>query len=220
MPFFIDTNVAFGYTVIHDKWHEKANSFITNNANSLFWSNLVQQEYSNKFDDVLDDINHYLDSIESILENNQQDFSSYHDFEKFIIKKTQHTNLDGFKKRKILENFWINNIDYGISERIYLNFLGYKMTFNRIYFKRDEKLYQIVNLHDCGLNNYLKYLDYANKIHDWGIHVPDCKIIVDAHDCALENWNLKFVSYDEKMIKRLKEKDTSFLKIHEFVSLN
>ncbi len=35
--------MAIGYTVVNDKWHEKAVKFICEADEEMFWSNLVQQ---------------------------------------------------------------------------------------------------------------------------------------------------------------------------------
>ena len=76
----------------------------------------------------------------------------------------------------------------------------------------------IVNLHDCGLDNYMKYLDYAMQLKEWGIHPPDCKIITDAHDLGLHHDNLIFVTADVKLLEKIAGHDTSFLKIIKFQS--
>ena len=65
MSFFVDTNIPLGYTVIHDKFHDSSKNFIENNEN-IFWSNLVKKEYTEKLDDIIDDI-----------EENWYDFDSY-----------------------------------------------------------------------------------------------------------------------------------------------
>ena len=49
-------------------------------------------------------------------------------------------------------------------------------------------------------------------IYDNGIHSPDCKVIVDAHDCGLKYEDLVFVSNDVKMIEILSNMDTSHRK--------
>ena len=76
----------------------------------------------------------------------------------------------------------------------------------------------ILILHDCGSDNYLKYFDCAKKLFEWGVHSPDCKIIADAHDCGLAHENLIFVSNDEGILEKIVNNDTSFLKIIEFKS--
>lgn len=218
MSFFIDTNVALGYTVVHDRWHDSINTFIKDNSN-MYWSNLVKNEYTTKLDDILDDIDIFLKITLNILKNNQNDFPSYYIFEEHVLKKTKTCKLDDFKKRKILEHFWNNSIDQeGISEIIYLKFRNFNRNFEKMYLKRDKTLNDILILHNCGLNNYLKYLNYATKLHKWGVHSPDCKILTDAHDCALKHGNLIFVTTDEEMLEKIYDKDTSFLNILKFQS--
>ena len=48
MSFFADTNIALGYTIIHDKWHENAKKLIDEKSDTIFWSNLVEKEYNVK----------------------------------------------------------------------------------------------------------------------------------------------------------------------------
>lgn len=221
MKFFCDTNIPIGYTIIHDKWHPKSSEFIENNKYPIFWSNFVKQEYYNKIDDIIDLITEFLEYIIPLLENNDKDFINYDDFERFILQKTKFTNLDEYKKRNLLKKFWNKN-EYciGISTMILLNFVEYSHEIKEVYFERDTALNQILKLHDCGLNNFKKYLEYANKLYERGIHYPDCKIVVDAHDCGITHEDLIFVSNDEKLIKKLLEYDTSFLNIREFKSCN
>ena len=69
---------------------------------------------------------------------------------------------------------------------------------------------EIMKLHNCGMNNYLKYLDYAKLLHLWGVHPPDCKIVIDAHDCGIKYDDLIFVSTDKKLIDILLEHETEF----------
>lgn len=47
MSFFIDTNLAVGFSVVHDNWHEKSKKFVENNED-IYWSNLVKKEYEYK----------------------------------------------------------------------------------------------------------------------------------------------------------------------------
>ena len=221
MPFFIDTNIALGYTVIHDQWHETANNFINNTHDNIFWSNLVQEEYTNKLDDLLDEMDLFLKTTEKILKNNDKDFVSYYDFERYVLKRTRKCILDNSKKQRILEHFWIKyNIFEGIAESTYLKFRNYNKNFKKMYFKRDKNLNKNLILHNCGLNNYKRYRSYADKLKKWGIHSPDNKIITDAHDCGLKNKNLIFVSSDVEMVDTILEHNHSFLSIVEFKSCN
>ena len=67
MVFFVDTNIPLGYTVIHDKWHDTSKKFIENNKGSVFWSNLVRDEYSRKLENIIDEIEYFLEASEDIL---------------------------------------------------------------------------------------------------------------------------------------------------------
>ena len=53
MLFFTDTNIALGYTVVHDRWHDPSKEFIENHEDALFWSNLVHDEYCRKLDWII-----------------------------------------------------------------------------------------------------------------------------------------------------------------------
>ncbi|WP_292888930.1 hypothetical protein [Methanobrevibacter sp. UBA212] len=218
MHYFIDTNVALGYTIIHDKWHPQSDKFITETSEDIFWSNLVK-EYSSKLNNIENSIDFFLQRTKLILKNNQKDFVNYYDFEKLILKETKICNLDKFKKQKILENFWNKyDFDEGISEIISTKFNDFTREFEKMYSKRDYKLNSTLKFHDCGIDNYLNYLDHAKKLYTWGVHKQDCKIIADAHDCGLTHNDLIFVSNDSKMLEKIIIHDTSFLNIIEFKS--
>ena len=89
-----------------------------------------------------------------------------------------------------------------------------------MYFNRDEELNKLLILHDCGPDNYLRYLSYAKVLFNWGVHKPDCKIVVDAHDCGITHDDLIFISTDKDMVEKIKAHNTSFLSIIEFKSFN
>lgn len=219
MNFFIDTNVPIGYSVIHDKWHDSSKKFINDNKNHLFWSNLVKMEYDNKLDDIIDLTDEFLKSTLSLLNNNEKDFYNYFDFEKFVLTNTNFCKLDLFKKQKILEQFWQNNnFIHGISRNIYSCFINFANDFELIYIQRDVELNKLIKLHNCGLENFRDYYEYSLRLYNYGIHPPDCKIIVDAHDCGIKNGDLIFVSNDKEMLEKIINKDYSYLNIIEFKS--
>ena len=222
MNYFIDTNISLGYTIIHDKWHNVSKTFINNHEkDSIFWSNLVKNEYAKKFNKIIDDMNIFIIHCKIILKDNQKDFINYYEFENLLIKKTKIDRLDNFKKQKILKEFWNKyKFNEGISEAIYLKFLEFIHEFERVFHIRDQKLKNILIIHDCGLNNYLKYLNYAKKLYKWGVHKPDCKIVIDAHDCGKNHDDLIFISADKKMIEKILNHNTNFLSITEFKSCN
>lgn len=98
-PFFPDSNVPIGFTIIHDKWHISSQKFINEHKNSLLWSNLVEDEYNNKFEDIVDESDQFLKKTSDLLQSNQKDFINYSEFEKFIIIKTKSLSLDEIKKK-------------------------------------------------------------------------------------------------------------------------
>ena len=221
MAFFTDTNIALGYTIIHDKMHENAKKLIDEETEKIFWSNLVEKEYNEKLDDIFDDIDIFLKLTENILRNNQKNFLNYFDFEEHILKMTKRSKLDLNKKHKILEHFWKEYfIIEGIANSVYLKFKSHNKNFKKLYYMRDKKLNNILILHNCGLNNYLNYVDFAEKLYEWGVHKPDCKIVIDAHDCGKIHPNLIFASADKKMIDLILEHNTDFLNISEFRPYN
>lgn len=112
-----------------------------------------------------------------------------------------------------MEHFWTKyDIFEGISEVIYLKFKKFNENFKKMYFKRDKKLNYNLITHNCGIDNYKKYLDYAKQLNKWGIHPPDCKIVADAHDCGIEHDNLIFVSTDGELINKILKHNHSFFK--------
>lgn len=199
MTNFIDTNVAVGYTVIHDKWHNYSKDFINDNS-SIFWSTFVKEEYQDTLDDIIDDMGDFLDKTTYLLEKNQSDFTNFSDFENFVLKNTRKCELDRHKKQKILEEFWhTNQFTYAISKVISIKFNEFIGTFQKPYAERDTKLKGHLTLHDCGLDNYKKYLNYAEYLRSHEIHKPDYKIITDAHDCGLKHGNLTFILSSERI---------------------
>ena len=222
MQFFTDTNIPIAYTVIHDKWHENAIKFFKKHEkDNIFWSNLVKKEYDEKLGDIIDEVTNFLETSEDLLNINNKDFINYYDFEKYLLKRTGECNLDRTKKQKILEHFWEKyGFSEGISGIISSKFSVFINYFELIYYTRESRLENILILHDCGLNNYLKYLDYAKKLYKWGVHKPDCKIVIDAHDCGKRHGDLIFVSADKKMIEKILNHNTNFLSITEFKSYN
>lgn len=221
MGFFTDTNIPIGYTIIHDKWHESSKQFYSQCNGDIYWSNFVQKEYNTKLKNITQCISLFLEKSNHLLKNNTRDFVNYKEFENFILKQTKNFELDNNKKIKILEAFWNKyNFSEGISTTVQMKFNDFIRDFEKIYFKRDVQLNNMMKLHDCNIDNYLKYYDYALKLYKNGIHSPDCKIIMDAHDCGLIHGNITFVSNDHKMIEIISKIDTSHLEIVEFKSYN
>ncbi|MEE0934278.1 MAG: hypothetical protein U0L42_01260 [Methanobrevibacter sp.] len=101
MNFFVDTNIPIGYTIIHDRLHEKSKTFIDNHeTDSIFWSTLVKKEYHETLNDLIDEVKIFLEYCKSILKANQNDFINYYEFENFILNKTKECTLDYRKKQK------------------------------------------------------------------------------------------------------------------------
>ncbi len=149
MPFFVDTNLALGYTIIHDEWHDKADAFINKTNEAIFWSNLVKKEYDDKMNEILDDIDVFLKLTETILRNNEKDFLNFYDFENYILKRTKRCKLTKKKKQKILEHYWDKYaFSDGIAHVVYLRFQHYNKNFKKMYFKRDKDLNSQLILHD------------------------------------------------------------------------
>lgn len=222
MSFFTDTNVPVGYSMIHDKWHENSKKFYKENEKEdIFWSTLVKKEYCNTLKDITKLTESFLKKSNYLLKNNTKDFVNYKEFENYILKRTKSCGLDDTKKIRILEEFWNkHSFIEGISQQVYEKFNSFSDDFEKIYFKRDHNLNNIMILHDCGLDNYLNYPSYASNLNTNGIHDPDYKIIIDAHDCGLIHDELIFVSNDIEMLKSISKINTSYLKIIEFKSCN
>ncbi len=219
MNIFTDTNLPIGYAIPYDKWHDCSVKLIQKPSYTIYWSNLVEEEYGIKLGSIIDDIEIFSNEVKEILKNNEKDFSSYSEFEKFLLKRTKGCNLDKDKKIKLIEDFWIkNNIIEGISEDICIKFDAFRKDLQNIFYERDMDLKDILILHDCGVDNYLRYYKYAVELNDNGIHKPDCKIVVDAHDCGLIHDNLIFMSNDNKLLEPISKIDTSHLAIIEFKS--
>ena len=221
MNYFADTNIFVGFSVIHDEWHEQCKKVITADENQIFWSNLVKKEYEDKLQDIINSVEFFIKKVKYLLKNNQRTFRNYNDFERFILSNTRQITLNNFKKITILENFWNKfNLSYEVPSVIYEKFRNYYDGFEKIYFARDDYLNRTIHFHDCGMDNYKRYLNYAEYLGFYGIHNPDCKIITDAHDCGLKHDNLKFVSNDKEMIREINSLKISFPVIIEFKSLN
>ena len=153
--YFTDSNIPLTYTIIHDRWHEPSKEFIENNENSLFWSNLVQDEYCRKLENIIDDIGLFLETSEDILISNQQDFINYWEFENFILKRTKDCKLDSHKKRKILEQFWRKfNFYDGIAEIISSKFSIFIKDFENVYYSILLKVLPIFCFYIFCMNLY------------------------------------------------------------------
>ena len=141
MNIFTDTNLPIGYAIPYDKWHDCSLKLIQNSSHTIYWSNLVEEEYGKKLDSIIDKLEFFSNEVKEILKNNEKDFSSYSEFEKFLLRRTKECNLDKIKKIKLIEYFWIkNNIIEGISEDICIKFDAFRKDLQNIFYERDMDL--------------------------------------------------------------------------------
>lgn len=129
--------------------------------------------------------------------------------------------MDIIKKTKLLEKFWEkNNFIDVISEELYIKFNQFSRDIRNVYYSRELVLENILFLHDCGLDNYLRYKNCATWLCNGGVHKSDCKVVLDAHDCGLIHDDLSFVSNDDELLELISKLGTSHLEIVEFRSCN
>lgn len=218
MKNFIDTNIALGYSLPCDKWHSNSIEFIFNN-NNFYWSNNVKKEFNEKFKNITRGVFEFLGKISVLLAMNKKSFVNYYSFENFILNKTKNCNIDKTKKIKIIEFFWENKkiilSDFPIE--IQLKFDSFILSYKFDYDSLKKELESIMNLHDCGLENYLKYSLIHEKLKDLKIHYPDDIILLDAHDLGLSS-NVCFNTLDKEL--HVKIKNSNILKINEFKLLS
>ena len=220
MHYFIDTNIAISYSLIHDKHHKKSIKFINNKYNDIYWSNIVENEYTNKINKINNDTIDFLQKVEKIIKNENIMFFNNIDFENRIIQKTKNCKLDQIKKRKLLFYIWdFNQNNFAYSNKLLKHFNDFISSYNLNYINMDNNLRNKTKLHNCGFDNYKKYINYLKLFSDNGVHVPDCKIIGDAHDLALNVKPLTFISCDENMLNNLNNLDLTFIEIYEFKSI-
>ena len=75
MVFFTDTNIPIGYTIIYDKFHDQSKIFINKHENdSIFWSNLVEEEYRQTLNDIIDEVNIFMNYSKSALKKKSKRF--------------------------------------------------------------------------------------------------------------------------------------------------
>jgi hypothetical protein len=176
MPFFTDTNLPIGYTIIHDKWHENSKKFYSREKEKKYWSTLVHNEYENTLKDIVKQEETFLNRSNYFLKNNEKDFLNYTAFEKYVLQKTKECGLDNTKKIKILKEFWKKyEFTEGISTTVCVKFKNFSDEFEKIYHQRNKELKKMMTLHDCGVDNYLKYHKYAVELNNGGIHNPIVK---------------------------------------------
>lgn len=222
MKYFIDTNIAIGYSLKCDKWHEYANKFIQDNEsqNTIIWSDTVEEEFENKFEEIFEFLKIFMNNMIELIENQEELFINYYSFEKYILKGSKNCKLDLTKKIKIIEFFWekYNGIFDNISE-MKLNIIEFNINYFSKYALRKNHLKSIITPYHCGLNNYLNYKNEVKKLKSIGIHKPDYKIVVDCNDYVKNiDSNVIFVTTDKHLYNLLIE--TTFLDIKEYLLYN
>ncbi len=90
MNFFIDSNVAIGYSVVHDRLHDNSVEFICETEEDIF-GHLVQDEYLRKLGEIIHLVERFLKRTNLLLKNNETSFTNYEEFENFIMKKKLKT---------------------------------------------------------------------------------------------------------------------------------
>lgn len=217
---FIDTNIAIGYSISCDKFHVPSQKFIRNNKFPHYWSENVLNEFNRKFNDIFNEIETYLDEILELLTINPGNFINQYEFEEYILTQTKEADLDNFKKMKIIQFFWeksMINFDDTPMELLY-KFNLFLINYTNNFDSKKKELEKIVNLHRCGLKNFLKYTHYLYLLKEkYRVHSPDYKIVLDAHEFGQKN-KVNFVTTDEKLHDKII--NIEFLNIKKFTLCN
>ena len=219
MNYFIDTNIAIAFSFYPDKHHSSSREFIINTVEDIYWSNNVLSEYEKKYDDISNPIKTFLNEIILSLENYNGLFFNQDSFEKFVLRNTDYIDLDVIKKKRLINIFW-ENIILGFfkeKEEFFVLFKEYALEVPAVFENNKIFLKDNVRLFDCGKENYKKYSGLLNSLIEIGVHNPDYKIILDAHDFAKENFTV-FVSTDKKFLSRVM--NFNGLNINEYKLLN
>lgn len=220
MNYFIDTNIALGHTIVPDRIHQSTKKFIDENYKNTYWSTLVRKEYQKKLRTILQSIIKFLNKCILIIENYDGTFINLNKFEEHIIKKTRNYELDEYKKRKILYDFWYSYPStYESSEKLCNNLKHYINRFKQTSINLDNKLNNELNYYNCGINNYKKYLIHVLKLEELGVHYPDSRIITDVYDFSLKIRPTTFISCDENLIDTLNNMEITFIEISGFKSI-
>ena len=105
MVYFIDTNIGIGYSIFPDKFHNPCKDFITDTLEDIYWSNGIYKEFNDKFCELLENIEDFLDVIAHNLNNRSFSFYNKDSFASFILEKTTNIKLDNIKKSKLIDVF-------------------------------------------------------------------------------------------------------------------
>ena len=110
------------------------------------------------------------------------------------------------------------NIIYSdFPENIQIKFDSFLLKYTKNHASRKKELEKIVKLHDCGLDNYLKYRILLKLLTEKGLHTSDIKIIIDAHDLGLTS-EVSFNTTDREFYNLIKS--SNCLKIKEYNLVN
>ena len=123
------------------------------------------------------------------------------------------------KKKKLIYVFW-KKIILGIFKEkteFYQSFKKYSLEVPKCFEKNRNFLNNTILLFDCGEENYKNYVGLLNSLKEMGVHNPDYKIILDAHDFARDRFAV-FVSSDKKLLDKVM--DFNGLNINEYGLLN
>ena len=172
-----------------------------------------------KYDNISISIKSFLNEIILSLENYEGLFFNQDSFEKFVLINTNYIDLDVIKKKKLINIFW-ENIILGFfkeKEEFYVLFKEYAIEVPAVFEKNKIFLNDNVRLFDCGKENYKIYAGLLNSLMEIGVHNPDYKIILDAHDFAKDNFTV-FVSTDKKFLNKVM--NFQGLNVNEYKLLN
>ena len=205
MDYFIDTNVAIAYSFFLDKHHISASNFFSETNDDIYWSNNVFREYEDIYYEIFEAIEFFFDKVFLELLSSDEVFLNKYSFEKFVLINTKQSDLSIDKKLKLIDIFWEEILSGIFQEK--MNFIKYFENFsNEISFefiRNKNYLLEKINLYDCGLDNYKKYVDLLKLLLKSHVHKPDYKIILDAHDFARDTLAV-FVTFDKKLFNAVK----------------
>ena len=206
MIYFIDTNIGIGYSIFPDKHHSKSKSFVNDNLKSLYWSTGVVKELNDKMHDITTNIQNFLLSIVFNVRNRKSDFLNKDEFASFVLKVTKNIDLDIDKKNSLIECFWEKVLGgFSINIAQFPNLLNnFSIYVFNLFDSNRKYLIHEVNYYNCGLNNYKKYNSLSTTLKNIGVHDPDYKFVLDAHDLAKNNSNdVIFTTCDTKMVNAI-----------------
>lgn len=208
MIYFLDTNIFVGYVIFEDPWHEK--SLEVFNRENLYWSPIVKEEAEKKLENIYLYLNLFIDELEEIIFSYADDMLSLTKFNK-IMSSIDNKFVDLKKRNRVSKRIWeeFPNQDCIFKQDLLKGIRNYKREMKFNFFYRRKVMSSNLFLH----NPNKKIYRLTSKLI--GIHSPDNKIILDAHDLAIKsNDAVHFVSADRKLCDVAS--NFNFLKIKEF----